>query len=188
MKTKKTLLFLTLSIIFAVTIFLIWPHAPLPDAASRLEAEKAIYALVISDFLGGEVIPNLPIAEYTTLGKYDGVGIDEDIFSRLDDSDQVKQETLRDLEDKNKQSYLIKDYLPLPIAEGLIAPQNWRLSFSRIGFDPYLTQALVVREHYLGCDADGNCPYGTGDLIFLKKILGTWVVQGEFGQWIAEDA
>jgi hypothetical protein len=188
MKTKKALLFLTLSIIFAVTIFLIWPHAPLPDATSRLDAERGIYAVLIRDFLNGEDIPNLPIAEYTTLGKYGGAGIDEDIFSRLDDSDQVKQETLRDLEDKNKQFYLIKGYLPLSVAEGLIAPQTWRLSFSRIGFDPYLTQALVVREHYLGCDNEGNCPYGIGGLVLLKNILGKWVIQGEFGQWIAEDA
>lgn len=181
-------MFFALLILLGFVIFWAWQPKDLPTPASRLEAEREIYAVLIAEFLDGEVILNLPIAEYTTLGEYGGTGMDEDIFSRLADSDQVKRETVRNLEESNKQSYLIKDYLPVSIAEHLIRPQNWRLSFSRIGFDQYLTQALVVREHYLGCDMDGNCPYGMGGLVFLKNILGQWVIQGEFGQWIAEDA
>lgn len=185
MKTKKALLFSTAAIILALAIFLIWSQRPLPDASARLEAEREIYAVLISDFLDGEDILDFPIAEYTTLGEYGGTG---SIFSRLADSGVLKQETVRDFEESNQESYPIRDYLPLSIAGRLVRPQSWRLSFSRIGFDPYFTEAVVVREHYLGCDADGNCPYGTGAVMLLKNILGTWVIQGDFGQWLMEDA
>jgi hypothetical protein len=185
MKTKKALLFSAVAIMIALAIFLIRSHRPLPDESARLEAEREIYALLISDFQGEEDIVNFPIAEYTTLGEYGGTG---NLFTRLADSGVVKQETVRDFEESNLESYPIREYLPIPIAEGLIRPQGWRLSFSRIGFDPYFTEALVVREHYLGCDADGNCHYGTGAVMLLKNILGTWVIQGDFGQWLMEDA
>jgi len=66
--------------------------------------------------------------------------------------------------------------------------QGGWIYFSRIGFDSYLTQALVVREEYFGCNSNGDCSYGRGSLLFLEKLNDKWVIKRELEWWLTEDA
>lgn len=183
MRRKKTLLSFAFLILLSIITLWIWLPRSLPDESARLEAEQEIYSLLLADIDG-----ELWIARHTSLGKFDDATSGKNISSWVAGPGTIKQETILDFEDNNRQSYPIKDYLPVEIIQRLINWKNWHISFSRIGFDPHLTQALVVRERYMSCSDAGDCPDGTGELLFLKKMFGKWIIWDELGQWMAEDA
>jgi hypothetical protein len=65
-------------------------------------------------------------------------------------------------------------------------PQNaelqWWMSFSRIGFNSSLDQALVVVEEYAVCQ-NSVCEFGMGNFILLHKIHDEWTIQEYLEIW-----
>ncbi len=52
------------------------------------------------------------------------------------------------------------------------------LTFTRVGFNRDLTEAVFYTEHICGL-----C--GEGKYVYLRKINGRWKVQAQFGTWIS---
>jgi len=194
MPTKRATLFFTLLAITGISIFMLlllksFPTS-LPALASRLEAEREVYFTLLANERVSDGI--YPIVEYTTLGElqeWTSKG-----FARFiaDGLPEIRRETLVDFQKNNERPYPVKDYLPIaPIFDmRLINPAEnlelrWWMSFSRIGFDPSLTQAVVFVEDYAGCNA-GTCSYGTGNFILLQKIDGKWIIQNYLDVWHLE--
>lgn len=73
-----------------------------------------------------------------------------------------------------------KDISQYPSPEFMLRfPQNYGyLTFSRVGFNRDLTEALFYTEHVCGM-----C--GEGKYVFMSKINGKWVLVGQAGTWIS---
>ncbi len=130
--------------------------------------------------------------ERTTVVNVDlSTGEDEYIRQGLRTLDQ---ETSKDFQGINAKSYLLKDYLPSSSDYVFLSrdeiqqlsKDNWKGFsakypgengigyFSRVGFNPNFTQALVLEGYY----APSNGPFstiGAGFLIILQKANGKWV-------------
>ncbi|MEZ5425030.1 MAG: hypothetical protein R2747_02090 [Pyrinomonadaceae bacterium] len=114
----------------------------------------------------------------------------------------LKKETVRDFIDQNKTSDDLTRFFPnkkevhlLSRKEAILifkkSPQGWGeflkiypkaggiISFSRIGFNPDRTQALV----YVAKRCGPLC--GDGAMIFLLKKDGEWVVKKDLGIWVS---
>jgi len=153
---------------------------PNPSPITRLEAEREVLATLLADPAYSEV-KVFPIAQDTTLGRFEESISLEDFPSTFAGLPQVKRETLFDFQEINSQPYPIQDYLPTNV-ETTGESQTWWISFSRVGFDSSLTEALVLIEEHLDCH-EGNCSYGTGNLVFLQKIDNKWGIQDRFMYW-----
>jgi hypothetical protein len=185
MTTKRAFLFLLFVVIIAVSIFAFFWFKPKITPISRLEAEQEIYSILLADkSIGGEKIN--PILEHTTLGEFQESTSEKSVKFIMDGLPVLKRETLVDFQENNKASYPIKDFLPLTNNDPLIHPndnqQIWWVSFSRIGLNSSLDQALVIAELYAACK-NGFCEYGTGNFILLHKESGRWYIQEQLEIW-----
>ena len=157
----------------------------LPTPRSRLEAEREVYSVLL-------IHQPRRIAEYTLT---DDCTSRTCIQSLIDDFPELRRETVFDFQENNKQSYSLTDYLPPTIGDEFMSsgenPQFYqRISFSRIGFDSFLTQALVLVEDCRGegCfDGTRDSIYSMGNLIFLQKIGDLWMIQNEQEAWLIEE-
>ena len=102
----------------------------------------------------------------------------------------VKRATFVDYIEVNQQVYPIRDVLPTSLVESIKFQSEWNMSLSRIGFDPYLTQALVYREVHRGCESNGVCCFSQETLFFLKKADNRWMIDEKlldgFGECFGE--
>ena len=110
----------------------------------------------------------------------------EDFPSTFAGLPMAKQETLFDFRESNKQTYPIQSYLPITV-ETIVTNnsgdgQTWWISFSRVGFNLSLTEAVVLVEEHLDC-RNGSCSYGTGNLVYLHKVDNQWMIQDQFMYW-----
>lgn len=183
MDTKKVVLFFITITILGTIIFFATPSQSSSIAPSvRLENEYEIYNLLLMEELANNGA-KLPIADFTSLGPLNKDIVETDIPLIIPGFPVVKREAYLDLREQNQHSYLIKDYLPETINNEVTSSRNWWFSFSRIGFDSSLTQALVVKEKHIGCESDGFCYRVEGWLLFLQKVNDTWIVKDEPIYW-----
>lgn len=182
---QRTRLFYLLAIVTGVGVFAFFLISPKITPASRLKAEQEIYSLLLTDRrIGGEKAN--PISQYTTLGEFEGITSERSIKLIVDGLPTLQQETLSDFHQNNKVTYLIKNVLPPTNRAPLINPKDgqqiWWVSFSRIGLNSRVTQALVLVEVHAACK-NGVCEYGTGNIILLQKIMGKWVILKRLETW-----
>ena len=185
MPTKKVVFFFALFAITGTIIFAFLWFKSLPTPSSRLEAEQMVYKVLLAHE------PHF-IGEYTLSG-YDCTS-KTCVQSLLEDFPKLKRQTIVDFQANDKQSYPLKDYLPLTIGNGVINPaknelNRQQISLSRIAFDPFLTQALVLVEDCRGegCfDSAINSMYSIGSFIFLLKVNDKWIIQKEKDAYLIE--
>ena len=112
----------------------------------------------------------------------------------IDGFTDLQRKTLTDYLEKNEDSYPIKGFLPPTANVKLVNPANgeqlyWWVSFSRIGFNSSLTQALVLVEDCRGdlCfDGSGDFMYRQGYYVFLQKENGEWIIKDQLEAWLIE--
>jgi hypothetical protein len=176
-----------------------------PTPAELLQAEQEVYAALLSyqnstytsEYVYGTVIDKHQLVEYTNSGELqgntplDGAGYPADFD---DGFSSLQQSTWKDYEEKNKVSLPIKELLPPTADVVFVDPANgeqlyWWVSFSRIGFNFSLTQALVLVGDCRGdaCfDSTGEFMYSMGDYFLLGKVDGKWVIQDSTMAWLTE--
>ena len=187
MKIKRVLGLFALSAILALAAYCVLRVNFLPSSSARLEAEKDIYHMLLVDASYNDSVECIPLADFTTLGGFDEQISKKNVPLIVDGFPLIKRETFVDLKDKNKQSYGIRDFLPSQISKKMIGQQGYWISFSRIGFDSYLTQAIVAREQYSGCNSNGYCSYSFGELFFLQNVDDKWIIKDRLNWWLAEE-
>lgn len=178
MTRKRVFLILALLVIggISVSVFLQSKYKPTSDAL--LQAEQEVFVILLKDlsFIEGD---EYPILEHTTLGRVQEI-------AELEFNMFINSDTVSNFQENNKQNYSVKDYLPPTIDISLNPVESqetyWWISFSRAGFNSSLTQALISYEDHLECTNEG-CPYGTGNLIFLQKVFGKWIIQDRYIYW-----
>lgn len=199
MTPKRVLTLFVSLVIIGIGIFvLLQQNQPAP--AEILQAEHEVYSLLLLDQKNAysDVTDKLQIVEYTNYGELrgntplDSAGIhgsfDMDEFSNL------QRTTWLDYQKKNQVAYPIKDYLPSPADVIFVNPSKgeqlyWWVSFSRIGFNSSLTQALVLVGDCRGTscyDTTSISMYSMGNYVFLQKIDGKWNIQGRQEVWFIE--
>jgi hypothetical protein len=183
-------------------------RAPRPAARTdATEEEFAVYAAAIEKlFAGGEVTFDGHSKVTLLVIKYNTVA---DRFSPniLDNREYVKQElpslsevTVNDYREKNREPSQLKDSFNLKIKHVLVSQEEieqafkdggWKgfyrkypesggyIGFSRVGFNPGMTQALVYFEH--SCDL--LC--GSGLYVLLSKDSEGWKVINISRSWIS---
>ena len=201
MRNRKVILNFTFLILIGISALAISLFQSLPTPTSRLSAEREIYLTIIHGVLG--IFPEelLEVREYTHIdeltilgeGEFQGCTSEwctQFIANRMPN---LKQDTLIDFQKQNRQSFSIKDYLPPIIENSLMHPDDIQqitrhISFSRIGFNSSLTQALVIVEdcHGDGCSNGSGDIYSIGDFLLFRKYNGEWVVEYRFNAWITE--
>src|SRR5688572_22143701 len=190
MLAKRSFLAITLSAIIGMGVFLFARRQPSPEA--RLQAEREIYSVLFASLVSPDELSEINdftlIDEYTSLGDSRGCTPEDWCYPFIvEDLPQLRQATLADFREKNNQSYPIKEYLPSTIDNSLLAVNEqkeywWRLSFSRIGFNSSLTQALVLVGDCRGdgCfSSEGEFIYGRGFFSLLEKVNSKWIIQDE---------
>jgi len=186
MMSKRHLLLI--AVLAFVTVVAIWVArvTSLPDPSERLEAEKEIYSLLLAELISNE---GIPLAASTTLGDMGYYVISQDDFIKWQkENPSLEQETFTNFVELNQQIYPIREYLPVEISDQMIGQQGWWVSFSRIGFNPHLNQALVVKQINMGCDSNGDCCLDQGSVIYLQKKDGRWKIEEQFNEWLGECA
>lgn len=185
MLVKRVILFFVALPMIGAGIFTLSRLKPRPDPVARLEAERAVLAVLLADPSYSEV-KIFPVAEFTTLGRFEESNPMQDFSASFAGLPEAKRETLIDFRDNNKQPYPIRDYLPTAIETTIKnntgSEQTWWISLSRVGFDSSLAEAVVLIEEHLDCH-EGNCSYGTGNLVYLQKIDNAWIIQDQFMYW-----
>jgi len=185
MATRRTLLFFSLAAIIGLSILAFFWFKPNITPTARLHAEQEIYSVLLADKnIGGEEIN--PILDHTTLGEFQESASKKNFQIAIVGLPALKREIFVDFQENNKESYPIKDFLPPTNNDPLINPddneQIWWVSFSRIGLNSSLTQALVIAELYAACQ-NGVCEYGTGNFILLHQVDGKWTIQEYLQIW-----
>lgn len=112
----------------------------------------------------------------------------------MDKYSGLQKETWADLQEKNQIAYPLEEYLPSTDGLTFINPSTGKqgdswVSFSRIGFNWSLTQALVQVVDCRGdlCyDSAGSFMYCRGYYVFLHKIDGKWMFENMEEAWLIE--
>ena len=192
--TKKAIIpFSLLTIIGAGLLFLFPLNKPTAD--DILYAEQEVYSFLLDE---KNLHTKKYLIEYTNAGEIKGhIPIDFAGFSReigLDDFPEMQEETWIDYQEKNKVSYPVENYLSSTKYLTLVNYDNrdqlneW-VSFSRIGFNQSLSQALVLIGDCSGeaCfDNTSNYMLSVGYFVFLEKKNGKWTILGQPRIWFVE--
>jgi len=199
MLARKVLVLFTLLVIIGIVIFIsIQRHHATP--AELLKAEHDIYSLLLLEQKNAysDKTDQIQLVEFTNSGDLQGhmfgnsAGIQKS-FS-VSDLPKLQISTWMDYQEKNKNSYPIKDFLPSAADVIFVNPANgkqlyWWVSFSRIGFNSSLTQALVLVGDCRGAacyDKTSGSIYSMGDYVLLQKISGRWNIQSRENTWFFE--
>ena len=172
-----------------------------PTDAQMLQAEQEIYALLLAKQRNAySGMPDkIQLVEFTNLGEFQldvpesGVGIfqsgqDLKFFPNLEET------TWLDFQKKNSESHPITTYLPDISNVVLVNPLNgkqlfWWVSFSRIGFNSSMKQALVLIGDCRGesCyDSASKSMYSTGTFWLLEKKDEEWAIINGQDVWHIE--
>lgn len=196
MAIKRAFLLLTLLVIIGVSAFMFLRHKS-SDPAARLAAEREVYSRLLLEQKNADIKVQ-QIVEYTNSGQLQGnIPIDSAGLSasfNIGEFPDLQRETWIDFQEQNKVSYPIEDYLPSTVNMLLIDPVNseqlyWWLSYSRVGFNSSLTQALVLVGDCRGesCyDSTSTSMYSQGYYVFLQKENEEWTIQGQQDSWFIE--
>lgn len=196
MAIKRAFLLLTLLVIIGVSAFMFLRHKS-SDPAARLAAEREVYSRLLLEQKNADIKVQ-QIVEYTNSGQLQGnIPIDSAGLSasfNIGEFPDLQRETWIDFQEQNKVSYPIEDYLPSTVNMLLIDPANseqlyWWLSYSRVGFNSSLTQALVLVGDCRGesCyDSTSTSMYSQGYYVFLQKENEEWTIQGQQDSWFIE--
>lgn len=183
--------------IWSITFWLFDPfslkeigNVPVPETIRTENAEEyAVYSVVINSvFIQDKNFTYLPfISNQTKSFQDDAFGIyklsvKETILKMEEIYPSVNREILSDYITKNSQSVKLNPNFSLPIEYFLTKETNpinkSFIRFSRIGFNKERTQAFVDVEYLCAL-----C--GFGKHLLLVKIDGSWIVRGEFYNWVS---
>jgi hypothetical protein len=199
MAAKKILILSTLLTILGIGAFL-FSQQNKPAPAEVLKAEQEVYSFLLQDQKNAysDETDQIQLVEHTNSGELQGYApIDHaGIYGSFNEDEfpTLQRKTWMDYQKKNKVSYPIKDYLPSSAEVIFVNPASgkqlyWWVSFSRIGFNSSLTQALVLVGDCRGeaCyDSAGIYMYSMGDYVFLQKKNREWTIQGRQRVWFTE--
>ena len=187
MMGKRVLLSLGLVIIVGASIFALVKFQDKRTPVARLAEEREVYLVLLADESVSDGI--YPIVEFTTLGDLKECSSRDCTQFIFDGLPEIRRTTVVDFQRNNSQSYPVQEYLPSAPAFDvrLVDPAEngellWRMSFSRIGFNSSLDQALVIVEEYAACQ-HGACEYGTGNFVLLHKVNEEWTIQDYLEIW-----
>jgi len=169
--------------------------------------EYAVYAAVVTQFSANGLIDRPMISDRTStfqcgrscngmlVGKCSGMRAEDEsakqALERLSkQAAELKKETTEDFEGKNQECAQIKELLPLDVPYYMFSqstaedsPKAWRhpdyLYFSRVGFDPQGTQALVYLALMSGTDGKRS----GGTYVLAAKEGTAWKVQKVVRVW-----
>ena len=205
MKVKRAFLFFIVVAVIGVSTFvLLSPNKPTP--AELLKAEQEVYSAVLQDTRNAYSIEinKFQVVEYTSPEELKGYFPEDSADYSVDFKEipDLKKETWKDYQEKNKVSQPIKNYLPFTTEVILVNPSGvgissgtndrqfyWWVSLSRIGFDSSLTQALLLVGDCMGESCFGNSNvsmYSQGYYMFLKKENEKWIIQNQQRNWLIE--
>lgn len=206
MPAKRVLVILVIIAIIGAGLFIVLQNKQPPTPAELLKAEQEVYTALLlyqkgtysSEYVYGTVIDKHQLIEYTNSGELQGntpmdsAGYHGDFD--IEKFPDLQQKTWTDYQEKNKVSYPIKEFLPSTADVVLVNPANgeqlyWWVSFSRIGFNSSLTQALVLVGDCRGelCYNDaGVFMYSQGFYVFLQKKYGKWIIKDRQDAWFIE--
>ena len=187
MMGKRVLLALGLVIIVGASIFALVQFQDKRTPVARLAEERKVYLVLLADEVVSDGI--YPVVEFTTLGDLNECSSRDCTQLIYDGLSEIQQTTVVDFQRNNAESYSVKEYLisaPAfdvrlvnPVENGELL---WWMSFSRIGFNSSLDQALVIVEEYAACK-NGICEYGTGNFVLLHKVKEEWTIQEYLEIW-----
>ncbi|HMR99916.1 MAG TPA: hypothetical protein PKK96_13775 [Anaerolineales bacterium] len=199
--TIKRILLLCLGItIVAAVLFLLWKLRE-PTPAELLQAEQEIYALLLEEqkYAYSDLPDAIQVVELTNSDEFQpgvpssGLGLFRESLE-LKYFSSLEEGTLLDYQAKNAKPYPIKNYLSDSANIILVNPAdgkqlNWWVSFSRIGFNSSMTQALVLEGDCRGEACYDNASvyiYSMGEYIVLNRIGGKWIIKERQSAWIVE--
>lgn len=196
---KRVLLVLGIILLLGIGLFLVLQYKqPTPEEISK--AEQEVYSILLQkqQYAYNDPTDVFQILEYTNSGELQGntPGDSAGFHSEFDAKEfpGLQQNTWSDYQEKNKVSYPIKDFLSPEENVTFVNPANgnqlhWWISFSRIGFNSSLTQALVLVGDCRGeaCyDPAGIFMYSQGFYVTLQKKNGKWEIQDQQAAWFIE--
>ena len=207
MIAKRVFLLLILAVIVGVITYVFLSNKePAPD--ELLNAEQKVYSALLTDQRKAYNIDpgKFQIVEYTNSGELrgntpsDSAGYSLELD--IDKFPQLQPETWADFQENNKTSYPINEYLPSTADVILVNPDNfetnsgansdhfyWWVSFSRIGFNSSLTQALVLVGDCRGESCYNTTSvsiYSQGSYVLLQQKNGEWEIQSYQEAWFIE--
>jgi hypothetical protein len=162
---------------------------------NRLKEEQKIYSMLIDE--------DVLLMEKTSLESGDWSSYIKNGLPK------IEQETLIDFQDKNRETYSLKDHLPKNLSvtfmtqtelqeiagddSGRIFHERYPnasgyIWVSRIGFNSSFTQALVIKSGAYTFTSNSGLFYhwsGGGSYILLKKAGSRWRVIGELAAWVS---
>jgi hypothetical protein len=200
MTVRRVLLFCSGLTIISVAFYLFQKFSE-PTAAEIMRAEQEIYALLLAEqrYAYNDIPDKIQIVEVTNAGEFQldipsgGAGVLRESLE-LKHFSGLEEKTLLDYQQKNAESYPIKNYLSDSANIFLVNPTNskqlyWWVSYSRIGFNPSMTQALVLVGDCRGesCyDITSVSMYSSGTYITLEWENNKWIIKERKGAWHIE--
>ena len=182
----------SLLIIFGAVIYLVYfGVTPKQSLDSRLQEEQAIYSMILSkEYL---------LVEETEPGGLEANEYPDYVGQRLP---ELKEETWKDYQEINTQSYSIKNYLPTDAPFTFLSDAEiehiwdggWKayqdkypnshgiMSFSRVGFDSGFSQALVLKVYSAPTEEGG---FSEATFLLFRKEHGVWILTQELMAWIS---
>ena len=205
MGVKRTFLFFIGAAVIGVSMFVLLTLSR-PTPAELLKAEREVYSAVLQDMRNAYSIEinKFQVAEYTSPEELKGYFPEDSAGYSVDFTEipDLKKETWKDYQEKNKVSHPIENYLPFTLDVILVDPSGvgidngtndkrfyWWISFSRIGFNSSLTQALVLIGDCRGESCFGNSNvsmYSQGYYVFLEKEKEEWTIRNQQRNWLIE--
>jgi len=199
MPAKRVLVILVIIAVIGAGLFVVLQNNQ-PTSAKLLKAEQEVYAALLLDQKNAYNDPTdtFQIIEYTNSGELRGNTPGDSAGYHLEfevnDFPDLHQKTWNDYQEKNKETYPIKEFLSPTENMILVNPANgkqlyWWVSFSRIGFNSSLTQAFVLVGDCRGkaCyDSNGVFMYSQGFYELLEKENGKWIIKDQQDAWFIE--
>jgi len=195
----RRVLLLCLGLIIITVVTLLFKKFSKPAADEVLQAEQEIYTLLLEKqrYAYSDITDAVQVVEFTNSGelRFDslssGVGIlTEELALRY--FPNLEERTLDDYHKKNVESHPIKNYFPddanfILLVNPVDGKQLfWWVSYSRIGFNPSLTQALVLVGDCRGeaCYNDtSDSMYSVGYYVLFEKEGKEWVIEEQELVW-----
>jgi hypothetical protein len=199
MTAKRIFLLFTVLALISTGSFMIL-RTNEPSAAELFKAEQEVYSFLLSEQRQAYSTntDKFQILEYTNSGEFQGGSVENSagihLNTGIEPFPDLKPQVWADFQEKNKISYPMKDYLPPTEDVILVNLANseqlyWWISFSRIGFNSSLNQALVLLGDCRGESCYDNTIssiYSQGFYIFLQKKSGEWTIQDRQYSWFIE--
>lgn len=195
--TIRRILFLCLGLIALTIAILLSKTLSKPTADELLQAEREIYSLLLEGqrYAYSDVTDVIQVVEFTNSGElqFGSLGGVEMLTEEkaLGYFSDLERNTFLDYREKNTEAHPIKNYLPDSAPVLLVNPADswqldWWVSYSRIGFNPSLTQALLLVGDCRGeaCyDDTSDSMYSIGYYVFFVKENSEWIIKQREAVW-----